>query len=54
MDELFVDNSFDVMTMIDVLEPFERQDAFRLLEKVQRIAREKTVSICARGNASRS
>ena len=41
IDELFVDNSFDAVMMIDVLEHFERQDALRLLEKVQRIAKKK-------------
>jgi len=41
--EMFQTNSFDVVTIIDVIEHLEKEEGIRLLKEVERIAMEKII-----------
>jgi hypothetical protein len=49
IEKLFVKDAVDLLTLIDVLEHFEREDAVRLLGQAETVARQRVVLFTPRG-----
>lgn len=43
MDELFLENSFDVVVGIDFIEHLLKEDGFKVMEKAEKVARSKVI-----------
>jgi hypothetical protein len=50
LERVFVPNALDLVTMIDVLEHFERSDAVDVLRQAESVARRRVVLFTPRGN----
>jgi hypothetical protein len=50
IEELFVEDAVDLLTLIDVLEHFDRDDAVRLLGQAEVVARRRVVLFTPRGS----
>lgn len=43
IDELFLDNSFDIVTGIDFIEHLKKEEGFEIIKKAEKIARKKVI-----------